>query len=76
MPPSTVLKAQIREMERTEEEGNLYNTFKPSRMTRRERDENLEERLLHPDLAANERVSIKKFRRDNFKRGLQRHLGE
>ena len=57
-PSSTVLKAQIREMERTEEAGNLYSTFKPTRMTIRERDENLEERFLHPDLAANDRVKI------------------
>ena len=45
-------------------------------MTKKERDDNLAERFLHPDLASNERVSIKKFRRDNFKRGLQRHKGE
>jgi hypothetical protein len=76
MPPSTKLKAQIRQMEREDEAGNLYSTFKPSRLTRQERDEDLESRFLHPDLAANSRVSIQKFRRDNFKRGLQRHMGE
>ena len=75
VPPSPALRAKIREMERTEDEENLYSIYKPSRMTRRERDSNLE-RFLHPDLLANDRVSIKKFKRDNFKRGLQRHLGE
>ena len=75
VPPSPALRAKIREMGRTEDEENLYSIYKPSRMTRRERDSNLE-RFLHPDLLANDRVSIKKFKRDNFKRGLQRHLGE
>ena len=75
VPPSPALRAKIREMERTEDEENLYSIYKPSRMTRRERDSNLE-RFLHPDLLSNERVSIKRFKRDNFKRGLQRHLGE
>ena len=64
------LKQQIRDMERTDDEGNLYSTFKASRLTRKERDLNLEERFLHPDLVANERVSIMKFKRDTFKRGL------
>ena len=75
VPSSPAIRAKIREMERTEDEENLYSIYKPSRMTKRERDNNLE-RFLHPDLLANERVSIKKFKRDNFKRGLQRHLGE
>ena len=75
VPPSPTLRAKIREMERTEDEENLYSVYKASRMTRRERDSNLE-RFLHPDLVANDRVSIKKFKRDNFKRGLLRHLGE
>ena len=38
VPPSTKLKAEIREMERTEEEGNLYSVYKPQRMVKRERD--------------------------------------
>ena len=63
-------------MERIEDDGNLYNTFKPSRLTRRERDQDLDERFLHPDLIANDRVSIQKFSRDDFKRGLMRHYGE
>ena len=60
VPPSPALRAKIREMERTEDEENLYSIYKPSRMTKRERDSNLE-RFLHPDLQANSRVSIKKF---------------
>ena len=60
VPPSPALRAKIREMERTEDEENLYSIYKPSRMTKRERDSNLE-RFLHPDLQANNRVSIKKF---------------
>ena len=75
VPPSSALRAKIREMERTEDEENLYSIYKPSRKTVRERDNNLE-RFLHPDLQANERVSIKKFKRDNFKRGLLRQFGE
>ena len=76
VPPSTQLKADIAELERTEEEGNLYSTFKAQRMTRRERDSDLAERFLHPDLQNNDRVSIQKYKRDNYKRGLQRQVGE
>eukprot|EP00353_Schmidingerella_taraikaensis_P009058 CAMPEP_0185585116 /NCGR_PEP_ID=MMETSP0434-20130131/36596_1 /TAXON_ID=626734 ORGANISM="Favella taraikaensis, Strain Fe Narragansett Bay" /NCGR_SAMPLE_ID=MMETSP0434 /ASSEMBLY_ACC=CAM_ASM_000379 /LENGTH=77 /DNA_ID=CAMNT_0028205253 /DNA_START=62 /DNA_END=295 /DNA_ORIENTATION=- len=38
IPPSIALKEQIRDMERSEEAGNLYSTYKASRLTRKERD--------------------------------------
>ena len=56
-------------MDRTAEQGNLYSTHGASRLTKKERDQNLE-RFLHPDLVANSRVSIKKYKKSNFKRGL------
>ena len=62
-------------MERQEDEGNLYSTYKPARKSRKERDNTLEH-FLHPDLAANKNVSIQKFARDNFRRGLLKNRGE
>ena len=62
-------------MERTDTEGNLYTVYKPARKTRKERNEDLDQHL-HPDLLANDRVSIVRYKRDNFKRGLLRHRGE
>ena len=48
-PPSATLKQEIYDLERTEDESNLYSIYKPKRMTRRERDDSLES-FLHPDL--------------------------
>lgn len=63
-------------MEREGEANNLYSVYQPTQLTRRERDQNLEERFLHPDLQANPRVSIEKHKTKEFRRGLQRHKGE
>lgn len=70
IPDSTQLKSNVRDLERETDSGNLYNTYKAARLTRKERNEDLESRFLHPDLESNSRVTIKKFKRDNFKRGL------
>ena len=70
IPDSTQLKSNVRDLEREADAGNLYNTYKAARLTRKERNEDLESRFLHPDLASNPRVNIIKFKRDNFKRGL------
>lgn len=69
------MKDRIHDMERKEEEGNLYSSYKAARMPRKERDNNLE-RFLHPDLVANKRASIEKFSRKTFKRGLSKNMGE
>ena len=63
-------------MDRTEDDGNLYSVYKAQRLPRKERDCNLAERFLHPDLAANSRVTINKYQGSNYKRGLLRNLGE
>ena len=66
---------QVKSLERAEKEGNMYNLYQPVRKTIKERNMNLEDHL-HSSLQDNPRVSIKKFKRDNFKRDLQEEEGE
>lgn len=74
VPRSTVLKQEIKDLDRAGDD-NLFGKYKATRRTVRERNAALED-LLHPDLLANERVSIQKFSRMDFKRGLQAEEGE
>merc|ERR1711990_326185 len=62
-------------MERDTED-NLFKKMKPARQSVKERNSRIED-LMHPDLVANERVSIQKYEgRNNYKRGLQEDAGE
>ena len=56
-------------MNRDSTPDNLYGVVEPQRKDKRILDSELHLHL-HPDLRANERVSIKKFTRGRFRRGL------
>mmetsp|Transcript_40741 Transcript_40741/g.39338 ORF Transcript_40741/g.39338 Transcript_40741/m.39338 type:complete len:119 (-) Transcript_40741:246-602(-) len=62
------IKSIIRDLDRSGEK-NLYGRFSKIRESKKEKDSNLEKHL-HPDLASNERVTIQKFERKRYKRGL------
>ena len=57
MPHITELKNEIRAMEREKEDGNLYSTFEPQRISKKQRDENIAN-LFHPGLVDNPQVKI------------------
>ena len=63
------LKLDIRKMRREDNGDNLYAINEPQRKDKRIVDSELHLHL-HPSLRTNERVSIKKFTRNRFKRGL------
>ena len=62
-------------MRRSEKPGNLYKVMKAQRPDQKIVDSQLHF-MLHPDLRTHSRVLIKKFKRENFKRGLQAKHGE
>ena len=68
-------RQELKDMRRQDKPGNLYKVMKPQRPEKRVVDSQLYF-MLHPDLRAHSRVSIKKFARDRFKRGLQTKYGE
>ena len=65
----SLLKKDIRAMKREHKLDNLYGVVEPQRRDKQIVDSELYLHL-HPDLRVNERVSIKKFTRGRFKRGL------
>lgn len=62
-------RQEIKDMRRSDKPGNLYKVIRPQRPEKRIVDSQLHF-MLHPDLRDHNRVSIKKFTRDRFKRGL------
>ena len=67
-PKSTQLKQEIRELERQGDD-NLYGKFQRRRQTVTERNANLE-RHLSEQLQELPNISIQKFSKKEFKRGL------
>ena len=59
----------VKEAHGTVSKKTMHERYKPTRMTKKQLDENLE-RHLHPNLFSNSRVSIQKFEANKFKRGL------
>ena len=69
------IKSSMKQLERESKENNLYSRYKPIRKTVKERNMNVHENLSEA-LRENPRVSIAKFSRADFKRGLQVEEGE
>ena len=63
------IKSSMKQLERESKENNLYSRYKPIRKTVKERNMNVHENLSEA-LRENPRVSIAKFSRADFKRGL------
>lgn len=63
------MKAEVREMKRTKVDGNLYKEVRPARRDKKFVDSELPNHL-STALRNNDRVSIKKFTRNRFRRGL------
>ena len=71
MPHITELKQEIKDLKRQDDEGNLYSAYEPARLSRRERDQNITN-LFHPGLVNHKKVKIQKFKKSDYRRGLQR----
>ena len=70
MPHITELKKEIKAMERQNDEGNLYSTFEPQRLSKKDRDAGMTD-LFHPGLVNHPHVKIEKYKKSEYNRGLR-----
>ena len=67
----TELKQQIRQMERQSDEGNMYATYEPTRLSKQQRDSDIGS-LFHPSLLNHPQVKIEKYKKSKHTRGLNK----
>jgi len=74
-PRSPELRHAVKDLER-DGENNMYSIYKKQRKSRKERNSNLAEQHLSEELANMPNVSIEKYSKLSYKRGLQHEDGE